>query len=91
MISETNHMGMCMNYFILLLLLGCCGSAPAGRDCGRGREREGRCCAGQGGRTAFQRETERERECCDVPGMIPSPWQEYPKFPRRDNGEECDA
>ncbi len=33
-----------------------------------------------------------ERECgCDAPssGIIPPPWQDYPRFPRRDNGEDC--
>lgn len=34
---------------------------------------------------------ERERECCDVSGMVPPPWQEYPSFPRRDNKNEGDC
>lgn len=32
-----------------------------------------------------------ERESCDVPGMIPPPWQEYPSFPRRDNQDNCES
>lgn len=28
------------------------------------------------------------RESCDVPGMVPPPWQDYPPFPRRDNRED---
>ncbi len=31
-----------------------------------------------------------ERERCDVPGMIPPPWQEYPGFSHRDKGDDCD-
>lgn len=27
----------------------------------------------------------------DGPGMIPPPWQDYPRFPRRDRGDECDG
>lgn len=34
---------------------------------------------------------EREREGCDSPGMIPPPWQEYPKFPRRNDCEDCES
>lgn len=33
----------------------------------------------------------REPEPCDNPGMIPPPWQEYPKFPRRNGCEDCES
>ena len=31
------------------------------------------------------------RSGSDAPssGIIPPPWQDYPRFPRRDNGEDC--
>lgn len=32
-----------------------------------------------------------ERDGCDSPGMIPPPWQEYPKFPRRDCDADCEG
>ncbi len=40
-----------------------------------------------------QKEREHEHERCDVSGMVPPPWQEYPGLPRRDNmnGEDCDC
>lgn len=31
------------------------------------------------------------RESCEVPGMIPPPWQEYPAFPRRDRNDGCNG
>lgn len=53
-------------------------------DCGCKEERPGRdeCDCGC---------PKKEHESCDVPGMIPPPWQEYPAFPRRDNREDCDS
>lgn len=71
---------------------GCCGDArprreekPERRECGRqprpDREDEGCGCGG----------SRKENEHCDMPGMIPPPWQEYPGFPRRDEGCGCDS
>lgn len=66
-----------------------------GRDCDRrescGRERENRqddCCCEERSACGCAQD---ERESCDVPGMIPPPWQEYPRFPRRDRGEDCEG
>nr|WP_300835451.1 hypothetical protein [uncultured Acetatifactor sp.] len=59
----------------------CC--EPYDDGCGRERPRCEPCDDGCG---------REERDCgCDAPssGMIPPPWQDYPKFPRRDNGEDC--
>ncbi|MCI9436679.1 MAG: hypothetical protein HFH85_05835 [Lachnospiraceae bacterium] len=32
---------------------------------------------------------QRGNDNCEGPGMIPPPWQEYPRFPRRDRDEDC--
>ncbi len=53
------------------------------RGCGCGREEDRHDHDGCGC-------TERENNS-DSSGMIPPPWQDYPRFPRRDNGNECDS
>lgn len=76
----------------------CRGRMTERRDCGRG-EPCGRDCDRDRGRgEPCGRDCDRDcgcaqddRESCDVPGMIPPPWQEYPKFPRRDRGEDCEG
>lgn len=45
------------------------------------------------------REERRDHDGCDcrendgreMQGMIPPPWQEYPRFPRRDGGGDCES
>ncbi len=45
------------------------------------------------------REEKRDHDGCDcrendgreMQGMIPPPWQEYPRFPRRDGGGDCES
>ena len=32
---------------------------------------------------------QRGNDDCEGPGMIPPPWQEYPRFPRRDKDNDC--
>lgn len=87
-----------MNCLIILLLLNCCGGRNCGcgnSNCGRGQtgSRTGRnrseCSCNQSGERASERRAEerREEKSCDIPGMIPPPWQEYP-MPRR---ESCDC
>lgn len=58
------------------------------------REREMRrddCCEEE--RHDYDREgcgcAQRGNDGCEGPGMIPPPWQEYPRFPRRDKEEGC--
>lgn len=46
----------------------------------RSDDRDGGCSCGQP-----------ESQSCDGSGMIPPPWQEYPQFPRRNGGEDCDC
>lgn len=80
-----------------------CGDAGKGCHAGRRPERKGPDRMGRPGPCGCEEEKpcceERERECdcecdrsgagdCGGPGMIPPPWQDYPKFPRRD-GEDC--
>ena len=84
---------------------GCCdGRDRADRGCGdrdHDRHHESRhsepCCREQE-RPCPEPEpcgcAREERACdCDGPssGIIPPPWQEYPRFPRRDNGENCES
>lgn len=71
----------------------CCECKEEGRGCGCEEERRGHGSCGceednhdHGGCSCMEREN-----TSDGPGMIPPPWQEYPKFPRRDRGEECDG
>ena len=33
----------------------------------------------------------RENDGREMQGMIPPPWQEYPRFPRRDGGGDCES
>lgn len=60
-----------------------CGCREQENDCGcnereNDRERRGSDCG--------RAEENRERECCDIPTMIPQPWQEYA---RRD-ADDCE-
>ncbi len=58
---------------------------PCCEPCDDGCRKQKPCCGPEPDRCAKE-----ERECgCDSPssGMIPPPWQDYPKFPRRD--EDC--
>ena len=79
---------------------GCCGNG-----CGCGDRRED-CCRRRPEPCGCERRPEpcdcdRERPChgpepCGCgqegsSGLIPPPWQDYPKFPHRDNGENCEA
>lgn len=64
---------------------GCCDRRDSGRrnDCGceeeRRHEHEDCGCAADA------------RESCEVPGMIPPPWQEYPRFSHRQDKDDCEA
>lgn len=33
--------------------------------------------------------SQRGNDGCEGPGMIPPPWQEYPRFPHRDKNDDC--
>lgn len=62
-----------------------CGRMPDRKpdDCGCAEERSGRGkddCGCEHG----------EKESCDI-GMIPPPWQEYPRFPHHGDNEECES
>lgn len=82
---------------------GCGARTDSGCGCGNGRNRDmaqrnfdrGDCGCGNPEPEDCGCRQE-ERECCDVPGMIPPPWQDYPPFPRRDNmergnSEDCEG
>lgn len=61
----------------------CCDRRPDPCDCERERPcREPEPCG-----------CAREERDCDAPssGLIPPPWQDYPRFPRRDNGDGCES
>ena len=70
---------------------------PEGRECGRQKE----CCCQEERPCCEEERPCREADECgcgredrdgrEAPGMIPPPWQEYPRFPRRDGGEDCEA
>ncbi len=75
---------------------GCCGNGRdvRGLPCDRGTPGRGRDC----GCMEEHRHEHDDcgcaadvRESCEVPGMIPPPWQEYPGFHHRDGGEDCEA
>lgn len=80
--------GCCNNGCGAVMNNGCgCGRERSGRenanDCGC-RERRNDC--GCNEQEADCGRAEESRDCCDIPTMIPQPWQEYA---RRD-ADDCD-
>ncbi|MCI8286747.1 MAG: hypothetical protein HFH89_03625 [Lachnospiraceae bacterium] len=65
-----------------------CGRRPDTCDCREERDccREEKPCCDKNPCDCEQN----EREGCDM-GLIPPPWQDYPKFPHHDNREDCES
>ncbi|MCI9141829.1 MAG: hypothetical protein HFH87_04295 [Lachnospiraceae bacterium] len=72
---------------------------PPKEPCGRRPDRTPDSCGCQEERAVCKEEMpccdnfsrdQNERESCDI-GLIPPPWQDYPKFPHHDDDGECES